>query len=131
MARQLKLPGDSNYSKTTFEPAQLLGPAYEWCKDQTWINKPFTFTITSETLEVIIVSQSNGNSAKVDAIDELVTTPAGTFKSVRITRPSDAQVPADTPVDVSWLAIDTGIVIKQVTTRTNNTVTERVVTKIQ
>ncbi|MEQ1638726.1 MAG: hypothetical protein ABL903_18865 [Methylococcales bacterium] len=122
-------------SKSTYEqisdhePGQFIGPAVRLCKNQTWQTEPNIQTLTSTTDEIQTKRAINWNTITkftIEKIDDVVTTPAGTFEAVR------TRVEGDNNVIESWVSINKGVPVKSINTnKKDGSVSETVLTKIQ
>ncbi|MEQ1635974.1 MAG: hypothetical protein ABL903_04730 [Methylococcales bacterium] len=116
-------------TKTTYNPSIISGPRNKVCKNQTWQTTPSEQTAVStvngkETTKVSNVDPKH--TFTVEAIDDEVATPAGSFKAIRIRNESD------TEVLITWGSIDKGIPLKSVTTHKDSaTVNESILTNVQ
>lgn len=117
---------DGSVITTTFEPGYLGLPYRVFCLNQTFSRESVTYSVTySPPLPSItdpIIGKTQAVNIKIEAIEDIVTTPAGTFRTVRITNTSQQY----NTVDTQWISIDDGINIKNITPTS-----EEFVTKIQ
>lgn len=97
-----------------FVPSLVLGPADGWCVGKTWNVAPVTETITTKAPFVTPTNQivtTVGGTGEVLAVDDIVTTPAGTFHTVKykgITVANNTAQPS-----ITWTSKELNIVVKQ------------------
>lgn len=105
----------STTSVVEFSPAQLAGPAQVYCLNQTWTSPAVTQTTTVNGQQT--VNSSPVLTGVVEAINESITSPAGSFNTVR-TRVATS---ADNSVTHQWLSTSNGQLIRQTTHAANGT----------
>jgi hypothetical protein len=96
-----------------FVPALIAGPAGGWCTSATWTVPAVTETVVSKSIagqqsQIITTIASEG---QVLAVDESITVPAGTFRTVKYksyTVSGSALQPA-----ITWTSRDKAIVVRQ------------------
>jgi hypothetical protein len=110
-----------------FVPTLTLGPAAGWCVGNTWSVAPVTETIVSRTPagQQQQVVTTIGGSGEVLAVGEMVTVPAGTFKTVKYRGVSVSGTSVETAI--TWVSMDLNIVVKQDTVDANGAVTSTTV----
>jgi len=92
----------------TYQPLKLNGPVTVFCSGQTWDSEPVSQTI--EGNGQTLTEQTARESGEVVAVNEAITTAAGSFSTVR-TRVAVAG--ADSVVQ--WIDIARGVMVKQET----------------
>lgn len=116
----------------TFVPSLVLGPAAGWCAGVKWAIPATTETIVSTSsagtaTSVVTTVQGEG---EVLAVNEQITTAAGTFSTVK----SRSVLVSGSSVSpaISWNSIQNGITVRQQTLDANGAVTSTVeLTSIQ
>ena len=97
-----------------FVPSLILGPAGGWCVGNTWNVAPVTETITTKAPLVPPVTSivtTVGGTGEVLAVGEMVTVPAGTFRTVKY---SGVLIANNTvQPSITWTSMDHSIVVKQ------------------
>jgi len=96
-----------------FVPALIAGPAGGWCTGATWTVPASTETIVSksiagQTSNIVTTIASDG---AVLAVGELVTVPAGTFRTVKYR--SNTMSGSSLQPAITWTSMDRSIVVKQ------------------
>lgn len=107
-------------TSTTFSPAQNDGPALKYCEQQSWTSDSVTQTTSTINFGVpsgAISSSTEVVNGLVEAVNESVTVPAGTFTTVRVKENSSGE---DT---ITWFSTELGIFVKVQTLNGNGTVT--------
>lgn len=95
----------------TNSPAQLIGPGTRWCEGDTW-----TTPVVTQTIEATGMPTTSGPSAThdgiVDSINEIMTTPAGTFTTVKSRRTG---ITGDETgyVTIAWIDVATSMMVRQ------------------
>lgn len=109
-----------------FVPSLIAGPAAGWCVGNTWTVSPVTETITSKSSfgpplppQTITTIASEG---EVLAVGELVTVPAGTFRTVKYRHATVSGTGAVQPA-VTWTSMEHSIVVRQETYDTSGNLT--------
>lgn len=107
-----------------FVPSLALGPAQGWCVDNTWQVAPSAQTITSRSMAgtQVITGHTVGSEGKVLAVGESVTTPAGTFDTVKYRSNVVASSGGVSPA-ITWVSMEHNIVVKQDTLDASGAVT--------
>jgi len=97
-----------------FVPSLILGPAAGWCVGNTWSVAPVTETVVTKApfvTPVTTIVTTIGGDGEVLAVGEMVTVPAGTFRTVKYRGVTFAN---DTTQDsITWTSMDHSIVVKQ------------------
>lgn len=116
-----------------FVPSLILGPAAGWCVGNTWSVAPVTETIVTKAPFVAPVTQivtTIGGDGEVLAVGEMVTVPAGTFRTVKYRGVTFAN--NTTQESITWVSMDHSIVVKQDSFDTNGVnVTATQLTKLE
>jgi hypothetical protein len=116
-----------------FVPSLILGPAAGWCEGETWSVAPVTETIVTKAPFVLPVSSIQttiGGDGKVLAVGEMVTVPAGTFRTVKYR--GVTFVNNTIQESITWASMDHSVVVKQDSFDTNGVnVTATVLTKLE
>jgi len=101
-------------SNLDFVPSLIAGPASGWCAGATWNVAATTETITTTatlTPPQTTVQTTAASAGEVLAVNESITVPAGTFRTVKyrgtIVANNNAQ-PA-----ITWTSMDDAIVVRQ------------------
>jgi hypothetical protein len=97
-----------------FVPTLVLGPAAGWCVGNTWTVAPSTETIVTKApfvTPVTSIQTTVGGTGEVLAVGEMVTVPAGTFRTVKYR----GVLVANNTVQqaITWTSMDHSIVVKQ------------------
>lgn len=96
-----------------FVPSLIAGPAQGWCTGATWTISPVTETVVTRgtiPLPTQIVT-TVGSTGEVLAVGESLTTPAGTFQTVKY---RSAQVNgSNVQPSITWVSMEYNIVVKQ------------------
>lgn len=106
------------------DPPILRGPAHEYCLGQTWTSPSVSQTITSQGTTT--TGDTPGSTGRVEAIGESVTTPAGTFTTVRM-----KTLYNNGGEETNWLAIDNGLLVRQEITGTDGYTQSSIATQIR
>ena len=105
------IPFQSTSSTTSFAPPQYIGPFSRWCEGETWVTPSVTETIVLEPGGTT-VGPSIPYEGRVESVNEMVTTPAGTFRCAC----SRTELTSG-PNAGSWtrqcISIDRGVLIKE------------------
>ncbi len=116
-----------------FVPSLILGPAAGWCEGETWSVAPVTETIVTKAPFVLPVSSIQttiGGDGKVLAVGEMVTVPAGTFRTVKYR--GVTFVNNTIQESITWASMDHSVVVKQDSFDGNGVnVTATVLTKLE
>lgn len=98
-----------------FVPALIAGPAAGWCTGETWSVPATTETIVSKSLagQTSNIATTIASDGAVLAVGELVTVPAGTFRTVKYR--SDTVSGTSLQPSITWTSMDRSIVVKQQT----------------
>jgi|GEM_PF-2053906 len=105
---------------TTFSPAHNEGPALKYCEQQSWTSEAVSQSTVTQTLGIpggAVTSNTAVVNGLVEAVNESVTTAAGTFNTVRVKETSSGE---DT---LTWFSIELGIFVKVQTLNGSGTVT--------
>jgi hypothetical protein len=97
-----------------FVPSLVLGPAAGWCVGNTWNVAPVTETVTTKApfaLPVTSIVTTVGGEGEVLAVGEMVTVPAGTFRTVKYRGVTVANNTVQQ--SITWTSMDHSIVVKQ------------------
>jgi hypothetical protein len=97
-----------------FVPSLILGPAAGWCVGNTWSVAPVTETVVTKApfvLPVTSITTTVGGDGEVLAVGEMVTVPAGTFRTVKYRGVTFAN--NTTQESITWTSMDHSIVVKQ------------------
>jgi hypothetical protein len=103
-----------------FVPSLILGPAAGWCVGNTWSVAPVTETVVTKApfvLPVTSITTTVGGDGEVLAVGEMVTVPAGTFRTVKYRSITFAN--NTTQNSITWTSMDDSIVVKQDSFDTN------------
>lgn len=97
-----------------FVPSLAMGPAQGWCVGATWVTSPSIQTIQTRPSigpPTTITNNIIGSEGVVLAIDDVVTVPAGTFRTVKY---KSAIVSGNnvSPA-ITWVSKEHNIVVKQ------------------
>lgn len=96
-----------------FVPSLISGPSEGWCTGAKWTVAPVTETLTvrSPAGNFTNVSTTIGSEGEVLAVGELISVPAGDFKTVKY---RGVIVAGDNPQPaVTWVSMDHAVVVKQ------------------
>lgn len=100
-------------AEVDFAPAFVAGPAEGWCTGATWTVPATTETIVTrsiagQTTQIVTTVASVGS---VLAVGEMVTVPAGTFRTVKY----KSSIVSGTSIQpaITWASMDRAIVVKQ------------------
>ncbi len=98
-------------TRETFSPALMVGPGTRWCDGEEWTTPSVTETVivNNGTPEVGPTDSWNG---VVDAVDQPLTTPAGSFVTVVATRLLTSGEDAGGWVR-TWTDVATGVMVRQ------------------
>ena len=110
-----------------FVPTLTLGPADGWCVGNTWTVAPVTETIVTRSPagQQQQVITTIGGTGEVLAVGDMVTVPAGTFKTVKYRGVTVSGTSVQT--SITWVSMDHNIVVKQDTVDGNGAVTSTTV----
>jgi len=106
------VPGFGSFqdtTTTTFSPSHNEGPALKYCEQQSWTSEAVTQTTTSQSNNIPGGTTSSSTAVVnglVEAVNETITTPAGTFSTVRVSETESG----DTAT--TWFSIEHGIFVK-------------------
>lgn len=97
-----------------FVPSLILGPAAGWCTGNKWSVAPVTETITTKApmvTPVTTIVTTIGGDGEVLAVGEMITVPAGTFRTVKYRGVTFANNTIQQ--SITWMSMDHSIVVKQ------------------
>jgi len=101
----------------TYSPYYFGGPAYEWCEKQSWYSAVVKMHQTgSQIIDGVnsnadISFDTGGGTFIVEAVNETLTVPAGTFNTARLRSTSDYNVQSDS-YSITWVGLEHGVEIK-------------------
>jgi hypothetical protein len=98
-------------SEETFSPAQNAGPGTRWCEGETWTTPAVTQTIVSDG-ETVYSGPSDTSNGVVQAVGESISTPAGSFSTIRSRVTLTSGDSAGGWV-VRWLAMESSLMVRQ------------------
>jgi hypothetical protein len=106
-----------------FVPSLIAGPAAGWCAGATWNVPPSTETITTKTAfgTQTQIQTTAASTGEVLAVNESITVPAGTFRTVKYRGTIVADNNAQTAI--TWTSMPDAIVVRQDTLDSNGNVT--------
>lgn len=101
----------TSHTTMTYTPPLYVGPFTRWCGGETWTTPTVTIATVQDGVTVYSGPTDITNGV-VEAIGEPLTTPAGTFTTVRI---METQVTGEDPGSrqVRWLSPELGIMLKE------------------
>jgi hypothetical protein len=107
-----------------FVPSLAMGPAQGWCVGHTWQVAPSAQTITTRTIAgtQVITGHTIASEGVVLAVGESVTTPAGTFQTVKY-RANTVTSSGGVSPTITWVSMEKNIVVKQDTLDASGAVT--------
>ncbi len=111
-------PINSSYDLTiSHTPHFLSGPTYEACEGQSWYSPSVTANKTMTQIQDGVRSavdesfEVGGLTMVVEAVNESMTVPAGTFNTVRYRGTSDYTLASEN-YSLSWVSIEYGVEVK-------------------
>jgi hypothetical protein len=110
-------------SDLDFVPSLIAGPAQGWCTGATWDVAATTETLRTTTLAgtQTTVQTTAASTGEVLAVNESITVPAGTFRTVKYRGVIVANNSAQTAI--TWTSMDDAIVVRQDTLDAGGNVT--------
>jgi hypothetical protein len=106
-----------------FVPSLILGPAGGWCVGNTWNVAPVTETTVTKApfvLPITSIVTTIGGQGEVLAVGEIVTVPAGMFRTVKYR--GVTFVNNTLQESITWTSMDHSIVVKQDSFDSNGTI---------
>jgi len=106
--------GFSTEVDVDFVPSLILGPAAGWCVGNTWSVPPVTETVVTKApfaTPVTSITTTIGGDGEVLAVGELVTVPAGQFRTVKYR--GITFVNNTVQESITWTSMEHSIVVKQ------------------
>ena len=90
---------------SSFTPAQRLTPAHDYCQGDSWLSESVNLRLT--TNGITINTDSGSSTGTVLGVNETLSTPAGTFSTVRVRTTED-----DGSKAIAWTAIGNGLLVR-------------------
>lgn len=99
----------------TFSPDRLVGPAGQFCVNQSWTSQPVTRTATANG--VTTTGQTEQESGSVESVNETISVGAGAFTTVKVTTQDGYGSYTE------WTDINSGVLVKATGTTDEGQVT--------